>query len=564
MRQQGRPEDAVASYRKALALSPDLAMVHNNLGATLKALGRLGEAIPCLLKAIELQPKLAEAHCNLGAVLQDQGKLTEAVHCYRTALASEPDLLPANNNLGTALLALGRPEEAVPHFRKTLQREPNLAETHSNLGFALKELGELEEAAACCRAAIALKPEMAEAHNNLGLILQVQGNLEDAIRCYLTAFRLQPHLAEAHVNLGVVLQEQRFLDDAALCFRRAIALRPTSCNAHFNLAMTLLAQGELAEGWKEYEWRWQTSQLVKSRREFVQPQWYGEAGAQRTLLIHAEQGFGDTLQFCRYVPLAVAHGLQVILQVQKPLVRLLRSLPGAPTVLADGEPLPPFDLQCPMLSLPLAFGTTLETMLNDTPYLFPDEARVAALHRRLADHGGHALRVGLVWAGNPRAHSPGLAAIDRRRSMPAEHLAPLFRIPGVQLFSLQKTGPAAPETFPLVDLMDEMSDFADTAALIANLDLVISVDTAVAHLAASIGKPVWLLDRFDACWRWFTGRRDSPWYPNLRLYRQPSPGDWRSVIAAAANDLQALMQTGRQSRTVVPAETGHATVPEYP
>jgi len=563
MRQQGRPEDAVASYRKALSLSPDLAMVHNNLGATLKALGRLGEAIPCFLKAIELRPTLAEAHCNLGTVLQDQGKLTEAVQCYRTALASEPDLLPANNNLGTALLALGRPDEAVPYLRKTLQHEPNLAETHSNLGFALKELGELEEAAACCRAAIALKPEMAEAHNNLGLILQVQGNLEDAIRCYLSAFRLQPNLAEAHVNLGVVLQEQRFLDDAALCFRRAIALRPTSCNAHFNLAMTLLAQGELAEGWKEYEWRWQTSQLVKSHREFPQPQWHGETGGQRTLLIHAEQGFGDTLQFCRYVPLAAARDLQVILEVQKPLVRLLRSLPGAPTVFADGEPLPPFDLHCPMLSLPLAFGTTLESIPNNTPYLFPDAAQAADMHRRLTDRGGQGLRVGLVWAGNPRAHSPGLAAIDRRRSMPAEHLAPLFQIPGAQLVSLQKTGPAAPETFQLVDMMDEMTDFGDTAALIANLDLVISVDTAVAHLAAAIGKPVWLLDRFDACWRWFTGRRDSPWYPNLRLYRQPNPGDWRSVVAAAANDLRALVNAGDRPRDAMPAATRHVTVPEY-
>jgi hypothetical protein len=256
------------------------------------------------------------------------------------------------------------------------------------------------------------------------------------------------------------------------------------------------------------------------------------------LLIHAEQGFGDTIQFCRYGSLAAARGFRVIMQVPGPLVRLLRSLSGVELVVADGEAVPAFDLHCPMLSLPLAMGTTLTTIPGATCYLHGDPLQVVAWQVRLAAMSDRAPRIGLIWAGNPGKHSPAAAAVDRRRSVPPDKLAPLFDVPGLHFFGLQKGAIEAPAANALFNFMNEMEDFADTAALVGNLDLVISVDTAVAHLAAALGKPVWLLDRFDPDWRWLTGRRDSPWYRSLRIYRQTYPGDWASVLQQVARDLR--------------------------
>jgi hypothetical protein len=297
--------------------------------------------------------------------------------------------------------------------------------------------------------------------------------------------------------------------------------------------MALLAQVDWPAGWQEYDWRWKTPDLSKAWRGFPQKQWLGEPAEGRTLLIHAEQGFGDTLQFCRYTPLAAARGLRVILEVPGPLVRLLRCLPGVDRVVERGEALPDFDLHCPMLSLPLAFGTTLSSLPGAVPYLHADPELTAAWRARLAAVDIQGPRVGLVWAGNP-----GKVA-DARRSLPADRLAPLF-VDGAHFVSLQKNGPATPADLPLTNFMGEVADFADTAALVANLDLVISVDTAVAHLAGALGKLVWVLDRFDPCWRWLAGRRDSPWYPTLRLYRQPTPGDWAPVLAEVLRDLRAV------------------------
>jgi hypothetical protein len=270
---------------------------------------------------------------------------------------------------------------------------------------------------------------------------------------------------------------------------------------------------------------------------FAEPLWLGQAAPAGTrLLLHAEQGLGDTIQFCRYATLAASRGLRVTLQVPRPLVRLLRTLDGVDQVIAEDEALPAFDLHCPLLSLPLALGTTLATVPAAPAYLRADAALAEGWRDRLAAFPP--IRVGLVWAGKPRHDVlSSLVAIERRRSLAAERLAPLLVVPGVRFFSLQSGGPAAPAAFSLTDFMPEMTDFADTAALIANLDLVISVDTAAAHLAAALGKPVWLLDRFDSCWRWLTGRRDSPWYPSLRLYHQPAAGDWDSVLAEVVADL---------------------------
>jgi hypothetical protein len=415
------------------------------------------------------------------------------------------------------------------------------------MGNALLEQGRLDEAAAWCRRAIILKPDQPDAYVSLGTAYKEQGRLSEAVSCFRTALDLDPDFAGAHNNLSNVLRDQGHLDEAIAYFRTAISLKPDFADAHNNLAMALLARGDMSAGWEEYEWRWKTPHLIRAGRGFTQPQWCGEAAAGHVLLIHAEQGFGDTLQFCRYAALASARGLRVVLEVQPPLVRLLRSLPGVERVMARGEALPEFDLHCPMLSLPRAVGTTLETIPSAGSYLQADPLGVASWERRLAAMDRPGLRVGLVWAGNPRRHSPAAAALDARRSIAPQRLAPLLDLPGLHWLSLQKDGPAAPEAFALTDFMAGMDDFADTAALVATLDLVISVDSAMAHLAAALGKPVWVLDRFDPCWRWLTGRRDSPWYPTLRLYRQPQPGDWDSVLAEVVHDLHGLVGSGRNA-----------------
>ena len=540
LRELGRLDEAVTCFRKAIDLNPNDPTAHVNLGTALREQARWGDAVACYRQAIELRPDLPEAHSNLGIALQEQGRLDEAINCYRQAIELQPRLPEAHSNLGIALQEQGRLDEAVTAFRQAIDLKPDYPEAQYNLGNALKEQGWLDEAVACYGKSLDLKPDQPRAHNNMGNALRELGRLDEAIACYGKSLDLKPDQPEAQCNLGTVLEEQRRLGEAVACYRKAIDIRPDLPEAHNNLAIALLAQGDMAGGWDEYEWRWQTPQMLKGRRDFARPQWRGEAAAGRQLLIHAEQGFGDTLQFCRYAPLAAARGLRVVIEVQPPLARLLRSLPNVDQVIAAGEQPPAFDLHCPMLSLPRAMGTTLGTIPGGVPYLRADAAQVASWRTRLAAMPRQGPRVGLVWAGDPGIHLPSKAAVNRRRSIAPDRLAPLFALPGLHFVSLQKGGPAAPGHFPLTDLMDEMTDFADTAALLATLDLVISVDTAVAHLAAALGKPVWLLDRFDPCWRWLTGRTDSPWYPSLRIYRQRDPGDWDAVITEVARDLHSL------------------------
>jgi len=547
LRQLGRLAEAVDCYRRAVELTPRSADLLNNLGITLRQHGQLADAVACFRRALDLNPEFPAAHNNLGNALRHEGRLDEAAACYRRALALDPDYADAHANLGGVLEAQGGVDEAVALLRHALTLRPDHPEAHNNLGNALKAQGHLAAAVACFRQALHLRPDYDEAQYNLGNVLRAQGDLEAAVDCFRQALVLRPDFADAHVNLGNTLAEQRRLDEAMACYRHAIALQPDQPDAHFNLGIVLLTCGDLMAGWREYEWRWRMPHMRAACRDMSKPQWYGEAAEGRTLLIHAEQGFGDTLQFCRYVRLAAERGLRVILQVPQPLVRLLRGvagveLAGVELVVACGGDPPPFDLHCPMLSLPLVFGTTLATIPQGAAYLHADPRQVEGWQARLGGMPGRALRVGVVWAGDPRTHSPALAAVDRRRSLAPDRLAPLFDVPGVDWFSLQKTGPAPPAELRLTDLMHEMADFADTAALIANLDLVIAVDTAVAHLAAALGRPVWLLDRFDSCWRWLTDRRDSPWYPTLRLYRQPRAGDWDAVLTEVARDLRIIAE----------------------
>ncbi len=465
------------------------------------------------------------------------GRLDDAERLYSQILAVNPQHADAMHLLGVIACQTGRPELAAKKIADAIGLNGSTAFYYSNLSNALRQLGRPDEAAEACRQAIKLSPDFAQAHANLGSALYDAGHFEEAVSAYTMAVRLNPADALSHSNLGSALLELGHGEAARSSCQTAINLKPDEADFHLNLSFVLLKTGALREGWEKFEWRWRTPQMARFYRNFVEPLWHGEAAAGKTLLVHAEQGFGDTLQFCRYAPLAAALGLRIILEVQKPLVRLLGSLPGVDRVIGQGDELPPFHFHAPVMSLPRAFGTEVSTIPGKTPYLHADEDAAASWGQRVAALAGQRPRIGLLWTGNPRAHSPILAAISRRRAMAPELFAPLCAIQDLAFFSLQKEGAAPPPEFPLIDLMDEVKDFADTAALIANLDLVISVDTAVAHVAAAIGKKVWLLNRFDSCWRWFMGRRDSPWYPEIRLYNQPQSGDWKSVIAEIAADL---------------------------
>jgi hypothetical protein len=409
------------------------------------------------------------------------------------------------------------------------------------LGTVLKKQGRLDEALALFCQAINNQPDYGEAYNNLGITLSKMGRMEEAIAAYQTALRCQPHAPEPQNNLGVMFQLARQLPEAITAFERAVRLNPDYAEAQTNLGMARLAKGDDVAGWQGYEWRWKGGFANLASRGFSQPQWQGEPLQGRTILLHGEQGFGDVLQFVRYAPLVAARGARVIVEAYPPLVRLLQTLKGEVRIVAAGAPLPPFDCHLPLMSLPHVMGAGIGTAPAIVPYLQATATDIAHWRQRFSGRSGP--KVGLVWAGNPRLHDPEAQAIDQRRSIPLSCFAPLLATSGIDFISLQ-TGTAtrqieslAPELRPL-DPSDGMNDFADTAGLLANLDLLISVDTAAVHLAGALGKPVWILSRFDGCWRWGIDREDSAWYPTARLFRQSEPGDWDSVIAQVATSLR--------------------------
>jgi Flp pilus assembly protein TadD len=440
----------------------------------------------------------------------------------RAAAASPADGLRL---LGAMALRAGRGDVAIAHVASSGAPAPQTAAQLRELGQAFGLVGRLDDAARCYREALRRAPEDADTQLRLGDTLLAQDRLDEAVASYRAALACQPDLVAALANLGMALGRLGNADEAEACYRAALQRAPDLAELHESLGLTLLRVGKLDEGWAEYEWR---LRAPTAPRRFVQPQWAGEPLGDRVLLIHAEQGFGDTIQFCRYVD-RIAASARVVLEVPDPLVRLLAGRLGGAHIIAHGAPLPPFDLHCPMLSLPFVFRTTLETVPNQMPYLAADPARAAAWRERLAPLGGK--RVGIVWAGRPTHLA------DRRRSLGLASLAPLADVPGISFVSLQ-TGPAAmqarrpPPGMVLHDWTAELGDFAETAALVGGLDLLIAVDTAVAHLAGALGRPVWLLNRFDGCWRWLTARDDSPWYPTLRQFRQTQPGDWDTVLRA--------------------------------
>jgi tetratricopeptide (TPR) repeat protein len=538
LRPQGKTDEALAAYRRALALRPDFEEAHFNAGSILLEQGRLEEGKTHLEGALALRPDCAETHLAMGTLFARESRTEQAAASYRRALEFNPDSLQALNNLGNLCSNSGRLDEAVTYYVRAIALNPDLADAHNNLGAVYRDQGKLEKAAACHERALALKPDYAEAHTNLGIVLRDQGKLEESAACHGRALALRPDFAEAHNNLGNTLRSRGLVDEARRSYEQALELDAGSIEARWNRGLVALLQGDFAAGWRDYEIRFQRKR--NTPRSFSQPLWRGEPLKGATILLHAEQGLGDTIQFLRYVPLVLAAGGKVILDVPASMLRIAARIPGLAAVIATGDPLPAFAWHCPLMSLPLAFGTTLESIPSAVPYLtVPEDAR---RHADALCWPRDGLRMGLVWSGNTRYLE------DRIRSIPFAWFVPLLDVDSARFFSLQM-GPAAAQLpsaeTRVTDLQSAIKDVADTAALMSQLDLVLTVDTSVAHLGGALAKPTWVLLPFAPDWRWLTEREDSPWYPTVRLFRQPQPGDWASVIDRVCAELAKLASQRR-------------------
>ncbi len=538
-RAQGKYDAALARYRKALALDRDYPEAHNNLGVTLEHQGKVDQAVAHYRRALAVKPDYAEAHNNLGSMLHRQGKLEAAGRHLEKAVAAKPGFVQALINLGALLRDRDRPEESLACYERASAVDPDNAEAQNEKGNTLLQLGRFRDAAACYQGMLARGWNSPAAHSNLGNALHGMHRFREAEESYRTALSLDPDYLQARKNLAIALRDQGLLEQAIAQFEQALALAPEDPEAHFGIAFASLLGGDFERGWREYEWRWKTDDPFSPRRKFKRPRWSGQDLAGRTILLHAEQGLGDAIQFIRYAPLVAQRGARVIVECPAPLAPLIRGMAGVSEVVAQGDKPPSYDVHCPLMSLPLLFGTTQGNIPAQVPYLAPDAERVSAWGEILAADGA-GLKVGLAWKGSARH------ANDRNRSCPPEAFSPLADLPGVRFHSLQKDpGDAVPPGMRLADHSAALADFADTAALIARLDLVIAVDTAVAHLAGALGKPVWTLLARAPDWRWLLGREDSPWYPTMRLFRQREPGDWQEVMARVKNGL--IAETGASS-----------------
>jgi tetratricopeptide (TPR) repeat protein len=474
-----------------------------------------------------VRPDFAEALSNRGLTLHELKRFEEALASFDGALKVRPDYAEALSNRGATLHELKRFEEALASFDRALEVRPHYAEALFNRGNTLRQLKRLEEALVSFDRALEVRPDYAEALSNRGNILRQLMRFEEALASFDRALKVRPDYAEALSNLGVTLHELKRLEEALVSFDRALEVRPDYAEAHCNGALCRLLVGNFDHGWEKNEWRWETEQLRKERRNFAQPLWLGSKEIEgKKILLHGEQGFGDSIQFCRYVPLVAERAAQVILEVPEALHELMGTLNCSIQMVSRGEPLPQFDMHCPLLSLPLAFRTRLESIPSATPYLraLPQAATRWTARLGTKDRA----RVGLVWSGRPGHKN------DHNRSLKLSALLPLLDVDAV-FVSLQQDVRADDATVlkdcdDIFHFGDELKNFSDTAALISNLDLVISVDTSVAHLAGALAKPVWVLLPFVPDWRWLLDRNDSPWYPTARLFRQDHTRTWDDVI----------------------------------
>ncbi len=579
----GRPEEAIKEFDLALKRQPALVPAHLGLGHALACMKKNREALECYERALSLRSRLPEGEFAAGFVLVRLGRPKEAEIRYRRALTLRPDFAAAWVDLGHLLREQGQEAYAEAALLRAVELRPELVSGWLNLALLERERRRPEEAEAHLRKAFALNPEQvetmvawcqfrtsekdmagawqwlrwalarsqdhAEAWNMQGILLHTEGRFAEAVEAFERAEELG-HMAAAS-NRGNSLLDMGRMDEALLAHKMAVERDPQCPGAIYNLSLTRLRMGEWEQGWQQYEARWHFREVHRSARIFPKPRWQGEALEGRRVLLHSEQGLGDTIQFSRYATLVAARGGVAILQVQPPVERLMNSLPAvrasqAQVALLDEDP-PEFDLECPLLSLPSVFGTTVETVPWPGAYLGADPALAMEKWEQFPDIDpqNRPLRVGLAWAGNPRYKA------DRLRSVQLEILLPLLRNPGIAWISLQKGAPAEqlcglPGDVVVWDGSSQDRDLAETAALVATLDLVVTTDTCIAHLAGAMGKPVWILLPHLADWRWMCESPTTPWYPTARLFRQSKPGDWNGVLQQVIAELRCINKTQRQ------------------
>ncbi len=523
----GQIDKAIESYMKSISLKPDYADAHYNLGNALTGLGQLDRAVKSYEQAILYRQDYVDAYYNLGNVHKEQCKLNKALDCFKKAVALKPDHAMAHCNLGSVLQELGLIDEAVSSYKIATTLNPDYSMAYCNLGTAFQELGKIDEAIKVYKQVLSFNPDFVMAHCNLGSALQKKGLLNDAKRSYETAIALNPDYAMAYSNLGSIHQEFSDISKATANYDRAIVLNPDEPTAHKNRSTILLLQENFTDGWPEYEWRLQTK--THSVRDFGKPRWDGSPLNGKSILVHAEQGFGDTIQFVRYLPMVKAQGGHVIFECHNNLLRLLKNSSGFDTIIersSNNVPEVEFDFHIPLLSLPGLFGTNLDSIPSDVPYVTTDSNLTEKWQTRLNQDRN--FKIGIVWAGNPSFSN------YHTRSCSLSDFDALAEINGLSFYSLQKgavsTESIAASMLKITDFKSELNDFADTASVISNLDLIISTDTAVVHLAGAIGRPVWALLHSAPDWRWWLKRTDSPWYPGMRLFRQSKLNDWTVVF----------------------------------
>jgi tetratricopeptide (TPR) repeat protein len=542
LRDLGRLAEALTSFDRAIALQPQAVEAHNYRGMTLQQLGRVSEALATFEAALALRPQSAELHSNRGNMLRRLQRLPEALASYERAIALQPSFAAAHNNRGLVLQSLNRYREAAASYQRALELQPDFAEAHGNLATVQCELGEPAAALSSCRRALELQPGMPGIHGNLANALRDLERPEEALTESELAICADPASAANHCHRGNALHDLGRIPEAIASYDRAIRLDERYALARFNKALCLLLTGDFAQGLPLYEWRKQLGSYAAPA--ISAPEWLGDEDVSgKTFLVHADQALGDSIQFCRYVKLLEAHGARVVLAVQPQLRELLGNLSATSRIVGIDAPPESCDYHCALMSLPLAFRTTLADVPAKVPYVFPEPLRLERWTQRL---GGAGFRVGVAWQGSRNR-------IDVGRSVPLEMLARLADIPGVRLISLQKGAAleqlrAGPRELPIEipgEPFDEGSQaFLDSAAVMSVLDLVITCDTALAHLAGALGRPTWIALKHVPDWRWLLDRSDSPWYPSMRVFRQSRRGDWEGVFAAIHAQLARLAQAG--------------------
>lgn len=536
----GQPQKAEKAFAAAIALDPADAEVYGNLGATLDSQNKYGEALVAYRTALTLRPDFVQVLFNMGNTLRNRGDISAASDCYEKALLLFPGLTQAGLCLAQIWKEKGDILRARRYLEHVLDHEAGNADALHGLGEIYQSEERFTEAIEAYQGALALDPGHIKTLNMLGSAFHLTGKFDAAEECYHKALALKPGIVTVLNNLGALYQSQGRFTESLPVLRRAISVDPDYADAHWNLALSLLACGEYNEGWQEYEWRFKKTNPVPERH-FPQPRWDGSPLMGRSILLHCEQGFGDTIQFIRYATLVAQRGGRVVVECQvATLKRLIAGVTGVAEVVAAPESLPDFDCHVPLLSLPLIFRTTLIQIPAEIPYLQADPRDVAAWRDRLGS--STALLVGLVWAGR------GNLVLNRKRTCNLDSFAPLASVPDTIFYSLQvgdgsEQAATTPAGMRLKDLTSHIRDFADTAALISNLDLVITIDTAVAHLAGAMGKPTWLLLPYAADWRWLPDSENTPWYPDMRLFRQSRAGDWQGVMVSVKAALQRYVRT---------------------